>query len=239
MRCRAAGGCSRGCIACAGTQAMPLPRRGRCERCATGLFADGDMEAAEALVRAYLLKHGDHIEAMRLLARIGIAHKVFFDAQVLLAAVVQRAPEYRAARQEYAFVLVEMHRYQEARRELELLLQAEPESAALKTLYAASCVGLGEHERAISLYRELLVGSPADAEAHLSIGHALKTLGQAEAAVASYHRAAECRPDFGDAYWSLANLKTYRFTDPELRQMQAALAAPATSLADRYHLCFA
>ena len=206
---------------------------------ATGLFADGDMEAAEALVRAYLLKHGDHIEAMRLLARIGIAHKVFFDAQVLLAAVVERAPEYRAARQEYAFVLVEMHRYQEARRELELLLQAEPESAALKTLYAASCVGLGEHERAIGLYRELLVGSPADAEAHLSIGHALKTLGQAEAAVASYHRAAECRPDFGDAYWSLANLKTYRFTDPELRQMQAALAAPATPLADRYHLCFA
>src|SRR6478736_8490790 len=154
----------------------------------------------------------------------------------LLAAVVQRAPEYRAARQEYAFVLVEMHRYQEARRELELLLQAEPESAALKTLYAASCVGLGEHERAIGLYRELLVGAPADAEAHLSIGHALKTLGQAEAAVASYHRAAECRPDFGDAYWSLANLKTYRFTDAELTQLHAALAAPATPLADRYHL---
>ena len=93
---------------------------------ATGLFADGDLEAAEALVRAYLLKHGDHIEAMRLLARIGIAHKVFFDAQVLLAAVLERAPEYRAARQEYAFVLIEMHRYQEARRELELLLPAEP-----------------------------------------------------------------------------------------------------------------
>ncbi len=206
---------------------------------ATGLFADGDLEAAEALVRAYLLKHGDHIEAMRLLARIGIAHRVFFDAQVLLAAVLERAPEYRAARQEYAFVLIEMHRYQEARRELELLLQAEPGSAALQTLYAASCVGLGEHERAIGLYRELLVGSPADAEAHLSIGHALKTLGQAEAAVASYQRAADCRPDFGDAYWSLANLKTYRFTDAELTQLRAALAAPATPLADRYHLCFA
>jgi tetratricopeptide (TPR) repeat protein len=206
---------------------------------ATGLFADGDVEAAEALVRAFLLGHGDHIEAMRLLARIGIAHKVFFDAQVLLAAVLERAPEYRAARQEYAFVLIEMHRYQEARRELEQLLQAEPESAALKTLYAASCVGLGEHERAIALYRELLVGSAEDAEAHLSIGHALKTLGRSEAAIASYHRAAECRPDFGDAYWSLANLKTYRFTDAELAQLHAALAAPATRLADRYHLCFA
>ena len=48
------------------------------------------------------------IEAMRLLARIGIAHKVYFDAQVLLSAVLERAPEYRAARHEYAFVLVEI-----------------------------------------------------------------------------------------------------------------------------------
>ena len=68
------------------TQAMPRPPRGRCATLrglppevvtATGLFADGDLERGRALVRAYLLKHGDHIEAMRLLARIGIAHKVF------------------------------------------------------------------------------------------------------------------------------------------------------------------
>ena len=97
---------------------------------ATGLFADGELEAAEALVRAYLVKHGDHIEAMRLLARIGIAHKIYFDAQVLLAAVLERAPDYRAARQEYAFVLIELHRYQEGRRELDELMKAEPESRA-------------------------------------------------------------------------------------------------------------
>jgi tetratricopeptide (TPR) repeat protein len=206
---------------------------------ATGLFLDGDLEAAEALVRAFLLQHGDHIEAMRLLARIGIAHKVYFDAQVLLAALLERAPDYRVARQEYAFVLVELHRYQEARAQIEQLLPAEPESVPLKTLYAATCVGLGEHERAIELYRELLRGSPQDAEAHLSIGHAEKTLGHAPAAIAAYHQAATCRGDFGDAYWSLANLKTYRFADAELTRMRAALAAPATAVADRYHLCFA
>jgi tetratricopeptide (TPR) repeat protein len=206
---------------------------------ATGLFADGELEAAEALVRAYLLKHGDHIEAMRLLARIGIAHKVYFDAQVLLAAVLERAPDYRAARQEYALVLIELHRYQEARRELQELMKAEPESRALKTLEAAACVGLGEHERAIGLYRGLLLGGSEDCEAHLSIGHALKTLGQTQPAIDAYRRAADCRADFGDAYWSLANLKTYRFTADELTRMQGALAAPATGVVDRYHLCFA
>ena len=206
---------------------------------ATGLFADGEAEAAEALIRAYLLKHGDHIEAMRLLARIGIAHKVYFDAQVLLAAVLERAPDYRAARQEYAFVLVELHRYQEALRELERLMAEEPDSRELKILRAAAYVGVGEHERAIGLYRELLVGGPPDAEAHLSIGHALKTLGQTPAAIDAYRRAAGCRADFGDAYWSLANLKTYRFTQEELTRVHSALAAPATAAVDRYHLCFA
>src|SRR5215472_13791677 len=120
---------------------------------ATGLFSDGDLEAAESLVRSFLLKHGDHIEAMRLLARIAIAHRAFDDAEVLLAAVLRTAPDYRIARQEYAGVLVEMHKFQEARRELDPLLKAEPDSRVLRAHYAASCIGLGEHERAIALYR--------------------------------------------------------------------------------------
>jgi tetratricopeptide (TPR) repeat protein len=205
----------------------------------TSLFADGDLEAAEALIRAYLLKHGDHIEAMRLLARIGIAHKIYFDAQVLLAAVLERAPDYKAARHEYAFVLTELHRHQEALTEIEKLMAEDPGSRPLQVLLASARVGLGEHEEAIALYRELLRGDDQDAEAHLSIAHALKTLGQTQPAIESYRRAASCRGDFGDAYWSLANLKTYRFTEPELARMRSAVAAPATSLVDRYHLHFA
>jgi len=206
---------------------------------ATGLFEDGDLDAAEPLVRAYLLKHGDHVEAMRLLARIGIARKVFDDAELLLAAVLKLAPGYRAARREYAQVLVELHKYDQARRELDRLLAEEPENRLLKTLYATSCVGLGKHARAIELYRELLLGMSGDAELHLSIAHAQKTLGQSQEAIDSYRRAAACRPDFGDAYWSLANLKTYRFTDDELARMRAAESSPTTGAVDRYHLCFA
>jgi len=206
---------------------------------ATGLFMDGDLEAAESLTRSYLLQHGDHVEAMRLLARIGIVHKVFDDAELLLAAVLQLAPDYRVARQEYAGVLVELHRYQEARRELDLLLKDDPQNPVLRTLYAASAVGLGEHERAIELYRALLRNAPGDAEVHLSIAHALKTLGRTREAIETYRRAAACRADFGDAYWSLANLKTYRFTDDELARIRTTLDAPTTATADRYHLCFA
>jgi tetratricopeptide (TPR) repeat protein len=206
---------------------------------ATGLFMDGDLEAAEPMVRAYLLKHGNHVEAMRLLAGIGIARKVFIDAELLLAAVLELAPRYRAARQEYAGVLVELHKYQEARRQLDQLLKDEPDNRELKTLYAYACVGLGDHEQAIALYRALLLGTPEDAGLHLSIAHAQKTLGQQQEAIESYRRAADCRPDYGDAYWSLANLKTYRFTDEELARVLAAESAPTTATVDRYHLRFA
>ena len=65
---------------------------------ATALFMDGDLEAAEPMVRAYLLQHGDHVEAMRLLARIGMARKVFEDAELLLSAVLELAPDYHVAR---------------------------------------------------------------------------------------------------------------------------------------------
>jgi len=206
---------------------------------ATGLFADGDLEAAESLIRGFLLKHGDHVEAMRLLARIGIVHKVFDDAEVLLAAVLERAPNYRAARREYAEVLVELHKYAEAREQLDRLLAQEPDNRSFKQLYATVAAGLGEHPRAVELYRELLTGSAADADLHLWIAHAQKTLGLRQEAIDSYHRASACRADFGDAYWSLANLKTYRFTEAERARLRAAESAPGTSPVDRYHLCFA
>ncbi len=95
---------------------------------ATSLFEDGDLDAAEPLIRAYLLQHGNQVEAMRLLARIGIARRVFDDAELLLSAVLELAPDYRMARQEYAAVLLEEHKYSEARRELELLLGKDPEN---------------------------------------------------------------------------------------------------------------
>lgn len=206
---------------------------------ATGLFMDGDLDVAEPMVRAYLLKHGDHVEAMRLLARIGIARKVFDDAEVLLAAVLELAPTYDAARKEYAETLIELHRYQEARQQLERLLRDAPSDRFYRTLYATTAVGLGEHERSVEMYRGLLQNKAEDADLHLSIAHAQKTLGQRDAAIESYHKAAACRPRFGDAYWSLANLKTYRFTADELVHMRVALAGPTIAPVDRYHFCFA
>src|SRR6267143_4165427 len=206
---------------------------------ATALFADGESAEAEELVRAFLVKHGHHVEAMRLLARIGIERDVLDDAQLLLEAVLDLAPDYHAARFEYAQVLIKRHLYQRAQEQADKLLAAEPSDRNYRTLHAMTYVGLGLHERAIELYRELLSGAAQPADLRLSIAHSLKTLGRREEAIAEYRAAAAARPGYGDAYWSLANLKTYRFEDRELQQMHAAEAAASTSVVDRYHLCFA
>jgi tetratricopeptide (TPR) repeat protein len=206
---------------------------------ATGLFADGDLSLAENIVRAYLLKHGNHIEAMRLLARIGIERDVLDDAELLLEAVLELEPDYRAARHDYARALLERHKYARARQELETLLKLEPQNRQIKALYASTIVGLGEHERAIELYRELLIDAPQTSDLQLSIAHSLKTLGRQQESIEAYRSAAAARPNFGDAYWSLANLKTYRFTSDEIASMQAGESAPGVALVDRYHLCFA
>jgi tetratricopeptide (TPR) repeat protein len=206
---------------------------------ATSMFSDGELGPAESIVRAYLLKHGNDVEAMRLLARIGLEHDVLDDAELLLEAVLELAPDYRAARHDYALALLRRHKHVEALAELEKLLVLDPQNRMYRTTYATASVGLGDHQRALELYRDLLIDSPRAADLHLSVAHSLKTLGRQKEAVDAYRAAAEVRPNYGDAYWSLANLKTYRFTDAEIARMRSEEAAPSTSPLDRYHLCFA
>ncbi|MBS0388768.1 MAG: sulfotransferase, partial [Proteobacteria bacterium] len=210
---------------------------------ASALFSDGDIAAAESMVRAYLLQHGDHIEAMRLLARIGAEHEVYDDAELLLRAVLERAPEHHAAREQLASVLLERHKEREALAEIERLLKIQPARRELRILEARAVAALGEHLRAVELYRALFDDAPpsaqARAELQLSMAHSYKTIGRREDAIAAYRAAAALRPQFGDAWWSLANLKTYRFDDAELAKMRASEQSADTALVDRYHLCFA
>jgi len=206
---------------------------------ATSLLSDGELTQAEQLIRPYLQRVGNDVEGMRLLARIAVARDVLDDADTLLSAVLEIAPDFHAARFDYAKVLFERHLYQRACEEVEALLAMDPQHLDYRALQASVCVGLGEHERATGLYRELLREVPQAADLHLSLAHSLKTQGQRSEAIDAYQAAIAARPSFGDAYWSLANLKTYRFTDEEIDRMTAAEAASETPVVDRYHLCFA
>ena len=148
---------------------------------------------------------------MRLLAQIGMKLDVTDDAELLLENVLLLAPDYHAARYEYAQALLTRHKHVRARQEMEKLLEIDPNNRAYRTTHATVCTGFGDYTQALPVYREILAETPGDPELHLSIAHALKTLGRTQEAIESYRAAAAARPRYGEAYWSLANLKVYRF----------------------------
>ena len=206
---------------------------------AGSLFSDGDLSAAENILRAFVLRSGNHVEAMRLLARIERQRDALGDAERLLEAALEAAPNYHAARVDYVYVLIDRQKYPQAREEINTLLKLEPGNRERLSLSAATHAGLGDHEASIALYRQLLAASPDSAELHVLLGHSLQAVGRQREATDCYHAAAAARPAFGDAHWSLANLKTYRFSDGEIAHMRSRVAAAATGPVDRTHLCFA
>jgi len=209
---------------------------------AGSLFADGELVQAERILRIYLAQHGEHIEAMRLLGRVCIARGSRDDAELLLQAVVQRVPGYRAARADYARALLDQHQYGRSREQIQQLLELDPGNRSYLRQYAEACIRQGDYEPGISLYRRLLEDAHPgreSAELHLWIALALRATGHQTEAIQGYRAAIAAWPESGEVWWSLANVKTYRFSAEDIARMRSAEAAPATSVFDRYHLCFA
>lgn len=210
---------------------------------ANSLFADGDLSPAEEIIRSYLREDGGNIGALRLLARIRIDCDALDEAEALLQSVIERAPDYDAARLDYGLVLLQRQKHLRARQQAQYLLGHDPDSRDYLKLYCAACVGLGDHEPVIDLYERLLAGVPQSgnevAELRLWRANALKITGRQQDAIAEYRAALAACPDYGVAWFSLANLKTYRFTDDDIARMRAAETRPAIPDMDRVYLCFA
>src|SRR5262249_54258921 len=200
---------------------------------AGSLFSDSDLFAAENILRAYLLEVGKHVEALRLLGRIEHQRNILDEAELLLEAALKLAPDYCAARLDYVRILIDRQKYLQAQEEINILLSREPENRECLLLYAAASVGLGRHEPAIALYRLVRAAPPEFSDRHVALGHSLKSVGRRKEAIESYQTAAAVRPSFGDAYWSLANLKTYRFSPHEIARMRAEEASLSTHPVDR------
>jgi tetratricopeptide (TPR) repeat protein len=200
---------------------------------------DGKLYQAEKACREYMRNNPRDVEGMRLLAAIGIQLGVLDDAEFLLESCLVFSPSHTLARYDYVRVLHKRQKFAQARAQAQLLLKVDPGNASYKSAFAAESLAVGDFETALRIYAELVDADPADHNHFLHQGHALKTVGRTPDAIACYRRAGRLKPDFGDAFWSLANLKTYRFEDAEIEQMLAREADPATALADRYHLCFA
>lgn len=203
------------------------------------LMYEGQLHQADQLCRQFLQTNKHHPEAMLLLAEIGIALKVYNEAEFLLESCLTLYPGHKAAGIEYLKLMAKMGRFQAAKECADKLLTSHPEYPPIVSAKASALVGLGELDEAISLYQSLLAKTPEQAGLLLLLGHAHKAAGQFNEAISAYQQAYAIKADFGDAYWSLANTKTYSFNEDELAAMKQLVLKDNISIEDKVHLYFA
>lgn len=209
----------------------------------TELMHEGKLLKAEQICRHFLQNNKRHIDGMCLLAEIGMELKVYDDAEFLLASALELEPTHLYARSQYLNLLIRLGKYKAAEQQVETLLNAQPNNITFKVAKANVLTGLGKIEEAIVLFEQAISQSISQgnniAGFHLQLGHALKAKGEIKQAVLAYQKAYQINPSYGDAFWSLANTKTYRFSDDEIAQMQAQQDKKNLPIVDEIQLSFA
>ena len=202
-------------------------------------MAENRLAEAEPLLRALLHDDPFDYRAIRMLAELAGRIGRLKDAETLLRRALEIAPAFTAARANLALVLYRTNRPGEALEELARVEGEDPENLGHANLQAAAYGRIGAFEEALALYQQILRDLPDQARVWMSYGHMLKTVGRQADGVAAYRRVLALEPGLGEAWWSLANLKTVRFADADLAAMRDALAGEGLSAEDRWHIHFA
>ena len=198
-----------------------------------------DVARAEQLLKTHLRQNPTDVPAIRMLAEIAVRCGRDDDAENLLVRCLELAPAFSAARLNYAQLLHRHNQSSEALVEVERLLAVDPRNPSYRNLHAVILSRLGEYGRSSRIYAELIDQYPANAKVWLSYGHVLKTEGRQDESINAYRNSIARDPAFGEAYWSLANLKTFRFDEGELSAMQALVANDDLDDLNRLHFHFA
>lgn len=194
---------------------------------------------AENQLRKQIHQYPTDIVALCLLADVVERGDRMKEAEALLQQCLELAPGYKRARHNYAVVLLRRNKASDALQETGRLLADDPDNPELRKLHAAILVRLREYGESIGICESLLDEDPDRITVWTSLGHMLKSVGRREDSVNAYRKAIALEPRFGEPYWSLANLKTFSFTDQELEAMRRQLATPGLSDEDRIHFYFA
>ena len=210
----------------------------RMQQAMTALHAGRPAEA-ESLLRGILDHRADDPVALWVLsqsmARLGRHH----ETELLLTRCLELAPDFDAARHNYAIVLFFQAKAPAALKEVDLLLSRDPLNPSYRLMKATSLTQIGEYGQALTCFAGVLADYPNQPKEWMSYGHVLKTLGRKDEAVTAYHKARTLLPSLGQAWWSLANLKTYRFSHAEIQAMEVQLARADLADEDRAQIHFA
>jgi tetratricopeptide (TPR) repeat protein len=207
---------------------------------AADALIDGRLDEAETALRAALeAKPTSPAAAEHLLAETLRRKNQPAKAEKILAQCLAKAPGFYNARITLVQVLFAQHRLADAARELDRLLASDATDTRAVMMKATVLTGLGRHEGVLPLTAALLESFPDQPRAWLVHANTLRTVGKVDEARAGYLKALELDPDFAEAYWSLSNLKTYRFTAPQRAALERLVARRSMPAKDAAELNFA
>lgn len=206
---------------------------------AAGAMIRNDIASAERVLKSYLMKKPTDVSAIRMLAEVAIRAGRDADAENLLVRCLELAPSFDAARYTYAILLQRCDRSPNALVHIEQCLEVDPERPSYRNLHAVILSRIGEFDRASEIYARLLAEYPQNARVWLSYGHVLKTAGRLDESVEAYRKSIELDGQLGEAYWSIANLKTYQFSQDDIAEMEWQVSRSSLSNKNLWHFHFA
>ena len=215
-------------------QAIDLPL----QRAAATLCAERVPEA-EFLLREYRRTHPDDALVHRLLGEAAFWRRKDTEAIPLLARALELAPDDQSARFARAVAAYRAGNAESSQKDVEAGLAREPRNPAFRALFAAVLSKTGEDLRTLDLYAGLTAEYPSQPKLWMSYGHMLKAAGEQTSSVDAYRRAVALDPRLGEAWWSLANLKTVRFNATDIEAMLAARQRDDLIDDERLHFEFA
>jgi len=200
---------------------------------------EGRIEEAERIYRRVLRQNPRNVDALRLLAQIAVKAGHADDAEFMLQEAIRVAPDFLLAILDLGQLYKEQDRYAEAIACFERAVSLEPSQLQAHFQRAATLARASFTPEAAAGYRRCLELRPRHSGAMIGLGHTLKTIGDYDGAVAAYDACIRLTPDSGESYWSLANLKTYRFDDAVIASMEGYASSEALSARSRVNFLFA
>ena len=200
---------------------------------------EGKLSRADRICREYLRDHPHDIEAMRLLANIGRDLNIYEDAEFLLESALLFDPDNAKIKYDYINILTKRQKYGEALKHAQDFYNEDKKNINAMKLLSTALFRTDRYQEAIDIYNDILKLEPKNTDVMLSMGHLYKTSGEIDKSINCYQMAYKTDKYFGDSYWSLANLKTYTFSEPEVISLDKMVNDPYVSVDEKTFMHFA
>jgi tetratricopeptide (TPR) repeat protein len=197
----------------------------------------GNPKEAEEIYRDILKHDPENVDALRLLAGLAMLQNEHRDAEILLKRALELTPDFGRAMADLIVNLVEQEKIDEALKYAAHLTRIGADNPDSYLLMGNAYSAAGIYDDAIASYRKALKLLPTHPGALSGLAHNLKTIGKQDEAIRFYRECIDANPYFTEAYWSLANMKTFRFTEEEVGSMEKLLEHPHIPDESRVHLC--